>query len=107
MGKRHRQPPRRRRPLPASTRREAAFWATFAVSLVAAAALYEAIGYRAEHVDQQYVSRYVPAGAVAVSKPPPTTTLPTTTLSTTTLPKTASTSANRPLLQPAQADLAR
>lgn len=92
MGKRHRQPPRRRRPLPASTRREAAFWATFALSLLTAAALYEAIDYRAEHVDHQYVSRYVPAGAVAVS---------------TTLPTTASTSANWPLPRPAQADLAR
>lgn len=91
MGKRHRQPPRRRRSLPASTRKEAAFWAAFAVSLLAAAALYEAIGYRAEHVDHQYVSRYIPAGAVAVSP----------------LPTTASTFANRPLPRPVPAEPSR
>lgn len=92
MGKRHRQPPRRRRPLPASTRKEAAFWAAFTVSLLAAAALYEAIGYRAEHVDHQYISRYIPAGAVAVSP---------------TLPTTASTFANRPLPRPVPAEPSR
>lgn len=92
MGKRHRQPPRRRRPLPATTRKEAAFWATFAVSLLAAAALYEAIDYRAEHVDHQYVSRYIPASAVAVSTAPSAT---------------AAALANRPLPRPARDDPSR
>ncbi|NKR46657.1 hypothetical protein GS506_18640 [Rhodococcus hoagii] len=92
MGKRHRQPPRRRRPLPASMRKEAAFWTALAVSLLAAAALYEAIGYRAEHVDHQYVSRYVPASAVVVSTAPSAT---------------ATAFTNRPLPRPVRDDPSR
>ncbi|WP_181319653.1 hypothetical protein [Rhodococcus sp. OK519] len=50
------------------------------VGLLTAAALYEAIGYRAEHVDHDYVTRYVPVEAVTsigTSKLPSATPTPT------------------------------
>ncbi|PTR23469.1 hypothetical protein C8K36_10950 [Rhodococcus sp. OK519] len=80
MGRRHRQPVRRLKALPASARNEVGFWGLIVVGLLTAAALYEAIGYRAEHVDHDYVTRYVPVEAVTsigTSKLPSATPTPT------------------------------
>ncbi|QCQ90215.1 hypothetical protein [Rhodococcus sp. SGAir0479] len=70
MDNRHRQPVRRPGPQ-APQPRNAAFWVLIAVGVLAAAALYTATTYRAQHVEHDYVSRYVPAANLTAPAAPP------------------------------------
>lgn len=70
---RHRHPDPRQYASAVQSRRHLAFWCVLAAAIVLAGVLYIATTNRAQHTDDGYVSRYVPATTLTIAPSTPVT----------------------------------